>query len=144
MEQTGLGRTEAETVRALTVQTVEDFQERQRAQLQDILGELGGMIRAELDKLSPAQKAITYGILADKLATQPKALTQNLHLHIKGDASSALASILGPAAQSVFSHPSRQDSKDPNYFPPGKPGPVIDLAASDASDGNAKLTPPKQ
>lgn len=133
MEQTGLGRAEADAARALTVQTVEEFQEKQRAQLQDILGELGGMIRADLDKLSPAQKAITYGILADKLATQPKQLTQNLHLHIKGDGKSALAAILGPAAQSVFSHPSAQDSKAPNYFPPAKSGPVIDAETTETS-----------
>jgi len=139
MEQTGLGRTEAETARALTVQTVEEFQERQRAQLQDILGELGQMIRADLDKLSPAQKAITYGILADKLATQPKQLTQNLHLHIKGDGKSALAAILGPAAQSIFSHPSAQDSKAPNYLPSRPTGPIIDVepVAEGATDSES-------
>jgi hypothetical protein len=112
--------------------TAEEFAEAQRNQLQPILHRLAEKISNELDAMKPAQAAIVYGIMADKLANQPKVLNQALHLHIKGDAGSALSAILGPAAKSVFAIPSKQDSKEPNYLPPGKPGPVIEATAIEA------------
>jgi hypothetical protein len=105
-EQSGVSKHVAETMRTVTRYTVEDFQEKQRDQLQGILVKLGQRIEDEIERLSPAQKAITYGILADKLANQPRALTQSLHIHIKGgDAGSALRALLGPQGDSIFGRP---------------------------------------
>jgi len=127
MAQTGIGKDAATAILKTTAMTLDEFQDKQRGQLQSILDELAVKIRQELDDLSAAQKAVTYGILSDKLANQPKQLTQNLHLHIKGDASSALSAILGPAAQSVF-RPSAQPGNisEPVKIQPGK-GESIDV-----------------
>lgn len=102
-EQAGVSLHAAEAMKKLTKLSLEDFQERQRDQLQSILVKLGEHIEREIEDLSPAQKAITYGILSDKLANQPKALTQNLHIHLKGgDSAGALKALLGPQGDSIF------------------------------------------
>ena len=133
MEETGISKHDAEVLARVTKQNIEEFAETQRQQLQPILVRLADKIAAEMDSMKPAQAAIVYGILSDKLANQPKAITQALHLHIKGDAGSALAAILGPAAQSVFRASAPQDSKAPNYLPHPKPGPIIDAEATESS-----------
>jgi len=109
----------------------EEFAEAQRNQLQPILHRLADKISNELDAMKPAQAAIVYGIMADKLANQPKVLNQALHLHIKGDAGSALSAILGPAAKSVFRGQHVEHSKEPNYLP--GTGPTIEAEATESA-----------
>ena len=133
MEQTGLPHHAASALRAATIQNVEDFAESQRAKLQELFDTLSAKLARETDQLTAMQTAITLGIVADKLNQAPKAINQALHLHIKGDATSALQSILGPAAKSVFARPAPQDSKAPNYLPARPTGPVIDAETTEAS-----------
>lgn len=127
MADTGLSQHISEKLAVYSKMNADEFAEAQRGQLQPILARLADKIAAELDTMKPAQAAIVYGIFADKLANQPKVLNQALHLHIKGDAGSALAAILGPAAQSVFASAQPKDSKAPNYLPPRPTVPVIDV-----------------
>lgn len=84
--------------------TIEEFREIQRTQLQHLLDDLGDKLHDEIAALSPYQKVIAYGILTDKLHNQPQSVTNSLHIHLKGgDSSSALRSILGPAADKLLS-----------------------------------------
>ena len=133
MAETGLSQHISEKLAAYSKMNADEFAEAQRGQLQPILARLADKIAAELDTMKPAQAAIVYGIFADKLASQPKVLNQALHLHIKGDAGSALQAILGPAAQSVFAGQRPKDSKAPNYLAHPKPGPIIDAEATESS-----------
>jgi hypothetical protein len=143
MAETGLPQSKATAIRAATVQNVEDFAEAQRAKLQELFDALSAKLARETDQLTAMQTAITLGIVSDKLNQAPKAISQALHLHIKGDAGTALAAILGPAAKSVFKHPSRQDSKEPNYFPGSRPATIDAEIVTESQAVNAKLTPHK-
>lgn len=118
---TGVSQHDAEAIARVAKMSVDEFAQASREALQPIMARLLDKISGEMDTLKGAQSAIVYGILADKYQQGPKVLNQALHLHIKGDAGSALRTILGPAAQSVFAGEPRQDSKAPNY---------IDTAAS--------------
>lgn len=125
---TGLAEKTSGILARFSAMNAEEFAEAQRNQLQPILHRLAEKINRELDDMKPAQAAIVYGIMADKLANQPKVLNQALHLHIKGDAGSALSAILGPAAKSVFAVQPVQHGKEPNYLPGS--GPVIEADAT--------------
>lgn len=140
MEQTGLGKDAATVLRAATVKNIEDFAEEQRGRLQELAEQLAKDARASMGNLRPMEKVIALGIVTDKLNQAPKAINQALHLHIKGDAGSALASILGPAAQSVFRR-SAQQEKMTELVKIQPAGPVFDaeLVTESAGD-NAKLT----
>jgi hypothetical protein len=113
---TGVSQHDAEAIARVAKMSVDEFAQASREALQPIMSRLLQKISGEMDTLKGAQAAIVYGILADKYQQGPKVLNQALHLHIKGDAGSALRTILGPAAQSVFADAGKQDSKAPNYL----------------------------
>jgi hypothetical protein len=137
MEQTGLGKDAATVLRAATVKNIEDFAEEQRGRLQELAEDLARDAKASMASLRPMEKVIALGIVTDKLNQAPKAVSQSLHLHIKGDAEGALKAILGPAAQSVFRRLDPQDSKAPNYLPSRSPGPIIDAETVEPTGDHA-------
>ena len=132
-EETGISADDAKAIMRTTKMTAEEFAEYQRGKLQDLADKLASKAAQEIEQLTPMQTVISLGVVTDKINQGPKAVNQSLHLHIKGDAGSALAAILGPAAQSVFRSPAPQDSKAPNYLPHPKPGPIIDAETTEAS-----------
>lgn len=103
MRQGGVGEDCARMLRKAAGATIEEFREIQRTQLQHLVDDLGSRLQEEIEDLSPYQKVIAYGILTDKLQNQPQSVTNSLHIHLKGgDSSSALRSILGPAADKLL------------------------------------------
>lgn len=132
-EETGLSEPDARAVMRATKMTADEFADYQRGRLQDLADKLATKAAQEIEQLSPMQTVISLGVVTDKINQGPKAVSQSLHLHIKGDASSALQAILGPAAKSVFSAPVPQDSKATNYLPPRSAAPVIDVGPTETS-----------
>lgn len=114
-KSTGLSEHDCEVLKRATKMTADQFADVQREHLQGLLGVLAEQFRAHVDKLTPMQKAVAYGIFADKLANQPKQLTQNLHIHMaKGDAAAAMKALFGPMAQPISARPDRQHSQTPS------------------------------
>lgn len=125
---TGVSEDDALAIRRATGLTVAEFADEQRPKLQRTLDKLLTKIEQEVESLKGPQAAIVYGILHDKHGTEAKTINQALHIHLKGtDAGSALKSILGPQANSIFPAPRPQDSKAPNYLEP------VDVTATDAT-----------
>ena len=103
MRQGGVGEDCARMLRKMAGATIEEFREMHRADLQHLVTDLGARLKDEVAALSPYQKVIAYGILTDKLHNQPQSVSNSLHIHLKGgDSSSALRSILGPAADKLL------------------------------------------
>lgn len=130
--KTGMGEDAARQIMAVTKMTSEEFVDYQRSRLQSLADKLARKAESEVDSLTPMQTVISLGIVTDKANQAPKAVNQSLHLHIKGDANSALSAILGPAAKLVFPVKPVEHSKEPNYLPPGKPGPIIETTVAEA------------
>jgi len=127
-ERTGLSSKDAEILRRAVGLTESEFREKHEAQLRATLDELLGRIRDEMGMLTPAQKAITFGILSDKLNLAPKSVTNALHLHFKGgDRKNVLASLLGSEGKRLVFVPPKPEGIDrPIYLAPAV-GPVIEL-----------------
>ena len=133
MAETGLSQGDARALIRVSNQTIDEFADEQRGKLQTVFAELLADFYAEKEKLSPMQKAIALGIIADKLNQAPKAINQALHLHIKGDTGSALAAILGPAAKPVFQPAAPNANMTEVVKIKQRPGPIIDAETTETS-----------
>lgn len=132
MAETGLSQGDCRTLIRVSNKTIEEFSDEQRGRLQTVFSDLLEDFYRDKEKLTPMQRAIALGIIADKLNQAPKAVSQSLHLHIKGDASSALQAILGPAAKSVFQPPPEKDNMTEVVKIKQRPGPVIDAETTES------------
>lgn len=130
-KQTGIGEIASRAIMHVTKMTAEEFADHQRTRLQSLADKLAKKAESEVESLTPMQTVIGLGVVTDKINQGPKAVNQSLHLHIKGDAGSALSAILGPAAKSVFSAKPGQSSKEPNYIPGS--GPTIETEATESA-----------
>lgn len=100
-ELTGMSEHASEWITKAVGMTVEDFSNEVRSKLQGVAAELVEKLKNDVNELKPMQRVIAMGILMDKLNTQPKAVSQALHIHLKGDIGGALKSILGPAGERI-------------------------------------------
>ncbi len=130
MQRTGLPDKKAEVLRTAVGMSEEEFREKHHAKLRAILEKLAERIEGEIDELSPAQKAVTFGIISDKLNAAPKSVVNALHLHFKNnDRGSALRALLGREGQRSVSRAGQPRAKVRTA-----PAPVIDAVVLPSDD----------
>lgn len=124
---TSISDTDAKVIKRVTTLTVEEFQEAQKAKLQEAMDMALDQTKATMHKASSLQAATVYGILGDKLA-RPGPTNQTLHIHLAaGDRAGAVAALLGKHGERVLPKcdpvSTRRDSVST--------GPVIDLETTE-------------
>lgn len=99
---TSVSDDDAKVIRRVTTLSVEEFQEIQKAKLQEAMDLALTQTNATIHKASALQAATVYGILGDKL-TKPGPSTQNLHIHLAtGDRVGAIGALLGKHAERIL------------------------------------------
>jgi hypothetical protein len=127
-KKTGISDNDCRIIKRITDMTVEEFQEDQRAKLQEMADLALAQAKSTIGKASALQAATVMGICADKLSNQPK-VTNNLHVHLKeSDRGELLGALLGRQMERNVSVSSRGPILTKEVK---KPGPIIDLDPSD-------------
>jgi len=120
---TGISKDDASTIQKVTGMTVEEFQDTQRAKLQQVMELALAQTELMLPKASALQSATVYGILDDKHG-RPKAGNQTLHIHLApGDRMGAISALLGKHVERVSGSGDPVSTRSDSV----STGPVIDL-----------------
>ena len=120
---TGISKDDASTIQKVTGMTVEEFQDTQRAKLQQVMELALAQTELMLPKASALQSATVYGILDDKHG-RPKAGNQTLHIHLApGDRMGAISALLGKHGERVSGRGDPVSTRSDSV----STGPVIDL-----------------
>lgn len=128
-DKTGIGNDSAKVIKKVTGLTVEEFMERQKAHLEELMQQSLAQTKKTLGDATAMQSATVYGILHDKYHKQSGGqAAQHLHLHLGGkDREGLLGSLLGRHGERVSAHRESVSISKPAApvidLPPGDPAP---------------------